>query len=100
MPVFDTMLSGVFAAFGVDASYTPPGGGTANVVRVLWANPDQVETAFGPGVSTPARVAEIRVSELATAAEGGTLAVGGTSWRVTRASRPDGDRLVWRLELA
>jgi hypothetical protein len=100
MSVFDTMLSSAFRGFGMGGVYTPPGGGTANDVRVMWANPDQVEASFGIGVNTPARIAEIRVSQLALAEENGTLVVGGTTYRVTRASKPDPDRLVWRLELA
>lgn len=95
-------LAALFRVFGVDALYTAPGGGSPVACRLAWVTQaDRPVSLFeGVGVSTPARLAELRVSEVPLVEEGGTVTVGGTAYAVHAAARADADRLLWRLELA
>lgn len=94
-------LNALFATLGVDAVYTAPGGGTATPCRLAWVTQgDRSVPAFeGVTLSTPARLAELRVAEVPLVEEGGTVTVGGTTHPVHAAARADADRLLWRLEL-
>lgn len=95
---FQRMHDSTFRRLGVDAVYTPPSGDPINC-RAIFVQPD-VDWRGGEGaVTTPSRIAEVRVSEVAEMKEKGRLAIGGQSFTVQKASRPDADRLLWRLEL-
>ncbi len=101
MTVFDAMLGTLFADpnLAVPAVYTPPHGGAPLPCRVTFRQPDAEFSAFGGGVTLPARIAEVRAAEVAAPEESGTLAIAGQTYRITRATQPDADRRLWRLEL-
>ncbi|MGF7176991.1 head-tail joining protein [Azospirillum doebereinerae] len=101
MNAFAGMLDSLFADsnMAVDALYTPPDGGPPVPCRAMIRQPDVDWRSGGSAIGTTARIAEIRVSEVAAMEEEGLLAFGGRTASVQKASRPDADRLVWRLEL-
>lgn len=90
----------VFATLGVPGIYTPADGQPI-ACQILLRRPDR-DWQFGGGIGTTSQstVAEVRTAEVPTAKEGDTLAVGGRTYGVTKASQPDPDRLSWSLELA
>ncbi|MCA6305663.1 MAG: hypothetical protein IM628_12730 [Phenylobacterium sp.] len=98
---FAPMIDILFAdpAMAVDATHVPQGGGAGTAVRAILARPDAVFPGVDAGVRSPSLVAEVRVAELPAPSEGDTLAVGATQWRIDALSRPDPERLLWRLEL-
>ncbi len=101
MSPFAAMLDQLFEhpAMAVAATHTPGGGGAGTAVRAVLARPDQVFPGYDAGARSVSLVAEVRVSELPAPAEGDTLTVGVTAYRIDALSRPDPDRLIWRLEL-
>ncbi len=82
-----------------DATYTAPGGGAPVSCRAILRQPDVDWRGGEVEVTTPSRIAEVQVSEVPVMKEAGTLAIGGKSYTIQKASRPDADRLLWRLEL-
>lgn len=102
MNAFAAMFAALHADPNVsaDAFYTPAAG-AAVACRVVWSSGDRDVGVWDTGgVTTPARIAEVLSSAVATAAEGDTLTVGGAVYRITKATQPNSDRLTWRLELA
>lgn len=95
---FQRLHDSAFRRLGADAVYTPPSGSPVPC-RVLLGQGDAEWRDHGPGVTTPARIAELRVSEVPVVKEKGLLAIGGQTFTVQRASQPDDDRLLWRAEL-
>ena len=82
-----------------DAIYTPPGGGDPVSCRAILRQPDVDWRGGEVEVTTPSRIAEVRVSEVPSMKEGGALAIGGKTYTIQHASRRDADRMLWRLEL-
>lgn len=87
-----------FQIFGVSGVYAPLTGDPV-ACRVILREPDTDWHVGEASVSTASRIAEVRVSEVAVMEEEGTLAIGGDTFVIQKASRPDADRLLWRLEL-
>ncbi|MDR6770379.1 hypothetical protein [Azospirillum sp. BE72] len=102
MSVFDAMFGVLFADpnMASDATYTAPGlGGVPTPCRAIFRQTDMDWRGNDVEVSTPGRIAEVRVAEVPMMKEGGTLAVDGKSYTIQSASRPNTDRTLWRLEL-
>ncbi|CAO3440118.1 head-tail joining protein [Azospirillum endophyticum] len=95
----DALLhSPVSQVWGRPAIYTPPSGTPVPCVAVL-SEGDRDWRSGGSGVTTPARIAEVRVSEVAVMEIDGLLTVGADVFVIDKATQPDTDRLLWRLEL-
>lgn len=104
MTVFDDAMAAFFddPNGAVDAVYTAPGGTAGTPCRLTWlTQADRAVVGFeGVAVSSAARLAEVRVAEVALMEEGGTVTIGDTVFTIHAAARADADRLLWRLELA
>lgn len=101
MTAFATALAAIFADPNLAraATYKPAAGGEI-ACRVILQEPDEVWEGAGTGLSVHTRIADVRVSEVATAAKGDTLTIDGTDYTVAAPPRKaDDDRLMWRLEL-
>jgi hypothetical protein len=96
--IFHGALDATFAAFGIDALYTPAGGEPIPV-RVIARRPDAI-VGFGE-TRTHAETAtfELRASDVASPRPGDQLTVGSETLVVQgEPERRDPDRLVWTLD--
>ena len=91
MTAFQGAVDATFAAFGIDAVYTPAGGDPVTV-RVIARRPDTI-VGFGE-TRIHAETFEVRESEIASPRPGDQLTVGGETFVVQgRPERRDPDRL-------
>lgn len=88
----------VARVWGRPAIYTPPSGTPVPCVAVLSAG-DRDWRSGGSGVTTPARIVEVRASEVPVMEIEGSLTIGADVFIIDKATQPDADRLLWRLEL-
>jgi hypothetical protein len=96
---FDTLLHRpLFKVFGVAASYTPPGGGSAIACTVIFDARDR-ELEFGRGAAImQGQTLQVRRSEVSAPAKGGAFAVGPATLTVLDDPRSDDpDRHIWRM---
>jgi hypothetical protein len=88
-----------FAAFGIDASYTPAGGEPVPV-RVIARRPDTIIGFGETRIHAETATFEVRASEVANPRPGDQLTVGGEAFVIQgEPERRDPDRLVWSLDV-
>jgi hypothetical protein len=99
MTVFQGAVDSTFAAFGIDAVYTPAGGEAVSV-RVIARWPDAI-VAFGETrIHAETATFEIRASEVANPRADDELTVSGDTFVVQgEPNRRDPDRLVWTVDV-
>jgi len=96
---FSAAIDAVFARFGVDAVYTPDGGG-AVCVRVITRRPDEIVGFGDTRIHTETALFEVRASEVAEPRPGDRLTVDGTDYVIQgEPERRDPDRLIWTLDV-
>jgi len=97
---FDAMVDDVFAeeGFGFDASYTPPGGGDAQGIRVLRQQEGNglIPSLGTMGAAGAARIFEVRRSEV-TPQKGGTITLGTEDFTIADILPADADERLIRL---
>ena len=99
MNAFSAAVDTVFVRFGLDAVYTPNGGGAVNV-RVIAKRPDEIVGFGDTRVITETNLFEVRSSEVATPRPGDRLTVDGAGYVIQgEPERRDPDRLVWTLDV-
>jgi hypothetical protein len=90
-------VDATFAAFGIDAAYTPAGGG-AVPVRVIARRPDAIVGFGETRIHTETATFEVRRSEVANPRPNDQLVVDGQMFVIQgEPERRDSDRLVWSL---
>jgi hypothetical protein len=99
MTVFQDAVDATFAAFGIDAIYTPAGGEPL-AVRVIARRPDTI-VGFGEmRIHAETATFEVRASEVANPRPGDQLAVDGKTFVIQgEPERRDPDRLVWTVDV-
>ena len=98
MTVFQGAVDATFAAFGIDATYTPAGGGPI-LVRVIARRPDTIVGFEDTRIHAETATFEVRASEVATPRPGEQLTIGGDTFVVQgEPERRDPDRLVWHVD--
>ena len=98
MTVFQGAVDATFAAFGVDATYTPAGGEPVSV-RVMARRPDTIVGFGDTRIHAETATFEVRASEVASPRPGDQLAVDGETFVIQgEPARRDPDRLVWTLD--
>jgi len=98
MTVFQGAVDATFAAFGIDAVYTPAGGDPV-LVRVIARRPDTIVGFGETRVHAETATFEVRESEVASPRPDDQLAVGGETFIIQgEPERRDPDRLVWSLD--
>jgi hypothetical protein len=99
MTVFTGTVDATFAAFGIDAVYTPAGGDPVGV-RVIARRPDTIIGFGETRIHAETATFELRASEVSSPGPGDQLTVGGESFVVQgEPERKDPDRLVWDLDM-
>ena len=95
MTVFQGAVDATFAAFGIDAVYTPAGGEPVPV-RVIARRPDTIVGFGETRIHAETATFELRASEVASPRPGDQLTVGGETFVIQgEPERRDPDRLVW-----
>jgi hypothetical protein len=94
-------VDAAFAARGTAASYTPPGGGTPVPCTVIRDATDrQLSSPLGRPVMKGTTL-QVRVSEIAAPARGGTFVIGVESLVIkSDPEARDAERLVWSFTAA
>ena len=99
MTVFQGAVDATFAAFGIDAVYTPAGGDPIPV-RVITRRPDTIVGFGDTRIHTETTTFELRASEVTNPRPGDQLTLGGETFVVQgEPERCDPDRFVWILDL-
>jgi hypothetical protein len=98
MTVFQAAVDATFAAFGIDAIYTPAGGEPVPV-RIIAKRPDTIVGFGDTRVHTETATFELRASEVPNPRPDDQLIVDGQTFVIQgEPERPDPDRLVWSLD--
>jgi hypothetical protein len=98
MTVFQGAVDATFAAFGIDAVYTPAGGEPVSV-RVIAKRPDTTVGFGETRIHAETATFEVRANDVASPRPDGQLTVGGDAFVVQgEPERRDPDRLVWTLD--
>lgn len=99
--MFAAMIDTVFdSPLGADAVYTAPASGAVGVaVRVVRRLQSSDAALLDPGAVAAAHGFDLRVSEIAQPEEGAALAIDGIGAFRVQSFSPDGEHLVWRLDL-
>jgi hypothetical protein len=99
MTVFDEAVDATFAAFGIDALYTPAGGGPVPV-RVIARRPDTIVGFGETRIHAETTTFEVRATEVANPRPDDQLVVDGDTFVIQgEPERRDPDRLVWTLDM-
>jgi hypothetical protein len=99
MEAFAGAVEATFAAFGIDAVYTPMGGDPVTV-RVIARRPDTIVGFGETRLHAETATFEIRASEVAAPRPGDQLTVDGEGFVVQgEPERRDPDRLVWTVDV-
>jgi hypothetical protein len=99
MAVFQDAVDATFAAFGIDAVYTPAGGEAVGV-RVIARRPDTIVGFSETRIHAETATFEVRASEVANPRPDDQLNVGGEAFVIQgEPERRDPDRLVWTLDV-
>jgi hypothetical protein len=98
MTVFRDAVDVTFAAFGIDATYTPAGGEPVPV-RVIARRPDTIVGFGETRIHVETATFELRASEVANPRPDDQFTVGGDTFVIQgEPERRDPDRLVWTLD--
>ena len=97
MTVFQGAVDATFAAFGIDATYTPAGGEPVSV-RVIARRPDTIVGFGETRIHAETATFELQASEVAGPGPGDQLTVGSDTFVVQgEPERRDPDQLVWTV---
>jgi hypothetical protein len=98
MTAFQSAVDATFAAFGIDAVYTPAGGDPVGV-RVIASRPDTIVGFGETRIHAETATFEVRASEVSNPGPGDQLIVGGDTFIVQgEPERRDPDGLVWHVD--
>ena len=101
MSVADSALAMMFSnpIMARDATWYEGGVGAGAPVRIITRQPDTT-TGFGAAqVWSDTMVADIRVTDAPTLAEGDTFDIGGDSYTVQGEPKRDREKLSWTMDL-
>jgi hypothetical protein len=99
MTVFQGAVDATFAAFGIDAAYTPAGGDPVSV-QVIARRADAIIGFGETRIHAETATFELRASEVASPRPDDQLTVAGETFVVRcEPERRDPDRLVWVLDI-
>ena len=98
MTAFEGAVDATFAAFGIDATYTPAGGEPV-AVRVIPRRPDTIGGFGDTRIHAETATFELRTTEVASPRSGDQLTVASETFVIQgEPERRDPDRLVWSVD--
>jgi hypothetical protein len=98
MTVFQGAVDATFAAFGIDAVYTPAGDAPVPV-RVIARRPDTIVGFGDTRIHAETAIFEVRASQVANPRPDDQVIVDGQTFVLQgEPVRRDPDRLVWTLD--
>jgi hypothetical protein len=99
MTVFEGAVDATFAAFGIDALYTPAGGEPVSV-RAIARRPDTIVGFGETRIHAETAMFEVRASDVASPRPDDQLIVDGQTFVIQgEPERRDPNRLVWTLDV-
>jgi hypothetical protein len=99
MTVFRGAVDATFAAFGIDAIYTPAGADPVPL-RVIARRPDTIVGFGGTRIHAETATFELRASEVANPRPNDQFLLGSETFVVQgEPERRDPDQLVWTLDV-
>jgi hypothetical protein len=99
MTVFTGTVDATFAAFGIDAVYTPAGGEPVSV-RVIAKRPDTIVGFGETRIHVETATFEVRANEVPNPRPDDQLTIGGDTFVVQgEPERRDPDQLVWTVDM-
>ena len=99
MTAFQGAVDATFAAFGIDAVYTPAGGEPVSV-RVIARRPDTIVGFGETRIHAETATFEVRASEVASPRPDDQLTLSFPAFVIQgEPERRDPDRLVWTLDM-
>jgi hypothetical protein len=99
MTVFQGVGDATFAAFGIDATYTPAGGDPVTV-RLIARRPDTIVGFGDTRIHVGTTTFEVRASQVANPRPDDQLTIGSETFVIQgEPERRDPDRLVWNLDV-
>jgi len=99
MTVFAGAVDATFAAFGIDALYTPAGGEPVSV-RIIARRPDTIVGFGDTRIHAETATFEVRASEVANPQPDDQLIVDGQTFLIQGdPERRDPERRVWSLDV-
>jgi hypothetical protein len=99
MVVFAGAVDATFAAFGIDAVYTPAGGDPVSA-RVIAKRPDTIVGFGETRIYAETVTFELRASEVANPRPNDQVTVAGETFIIQgEPERRDPDRLVWTVDV-
>src|SRR5581483_1894294 len=102
MTAFENALSALFtnADLGEEATWRAGGTGDGVAVRVIRKRPDQVVNFGASRAIVATTLIDVRANEIASPAEGDTVALAGTTFDIIAQPLIDSLGLVWTCEAA
>lgn len=100
MSAFTAALDALFLDDNLadDGVYTPAAGGAVSV-RVIQRRKQEPTDVFSVGQVVNRLTADIRVSDISSAADGDALDISSTTYTVRNPQRKDSAGLIWTVEL-
>lgn len=102
MTAFDIAVGAMFRDPNVAraATWRVAGTGAPQPIRVISIDPDPVFQLSGARVANDGVVLEVVAADVVGIAEGDTIAVGATTYRVQAQPLRQADGLIWRLDVS
>lgn len=95
----ETAVDATFQAFGIDATYVPPGGGAAVPIRVLPRRGDNLLDFGETQIAVDSLFFEVKVADLASPEEDGLIQIDGIDYLIQAEPRiEDIDAIVWIID--
>lgn len=95
--MFENAVNSLFNRLGVQAVYTPNGGGAKNI-RVIPKIPDEVFDVAKSHIHTETSVFDVRISDVTSPKAGDIITLNSVTYTLQGESTKDLHGIYWRVE--